>query len=113
MDISGSLNENGYKDFLQTYINALIQERKVNQLLAVDENVRKTWLSPNADSVKELIALPFNSGTDFVNLISSSESVLIITDIDGLRLLEQSGHVCYVIVYSSAEIQELKLIKGI
>lgn len=112
VDISGSLNEDGYKDFIQAYISALIQERKVNQLLAVDDNVRQKWLSPNAGNVKEMIRLPFNKGTDFVELMLSSESVLVITDMDGLRLVEQSGQGCYVIVYHSKDVQELKLVKG-
>jgi hypothetical protein len=91
VDISGSLDNREYKDFLQTFLTDKINKGQVGRLVAVDTDIRGDWNKPTVKNVEELLQLSFNGSTDFVHFITPNLRVLVITDHDGLRDIKVAG----------------------
>ncbi|MCD9576245.1 hypothetical protein [Flavobacterium soyae] len=111
VDVSGSLNTIEYKTFLQTILNDLVRSGQIQRLIAVDSSIQKEWLNPDLNSVKELIKMDYNGGTDFGRIVRAhSQKTLIITDSEGYKDCVKSWVILgCCIVYEVGEVKFFKI----
>ncbi|OJW32095.1 MAG: hypothetical protein BGO54_16915 [Sphingobacteriales bacterium 46-32] len=91
VDISQSLNNREYKEFLQTFLTDKINKGQVGRLIAVDTDIRGDWNKPTVKNVEEMLLFSFSGSTDFVRFITPNFKGLVITDQDGVSDIKEAG----------------------
>lgn len=99
IDVSLSLNSEAYKEFLKKLLTPILSIGKVRRLAAVDHSLRREWMNPVVDNIKELLSLSFTGATEFIHLLPLESNIVIVTDNDGIQAITSSGVRAYVIEY--------------
>lgn len=91
VDISQSLDTEPYKTCVKQLLEALIVQKYLDRLIAVDTDIRQTWSPVTELSINDLLEQKFYGGTQFAALLPGTRDYLVVTDKDGSQKIQEQG----------------------
>jgi len=93
VDVSGSMDGIIPREYIRAFLRNVLQHKKVDAMIALDETHLKRWVKPGQNEVEDLLASHFYGGDDFaVRFLAGGNQNLIITDRTGALDVWESGY---------------------